>query len=809
MAPEAAPSSPTRLIGIAAAQRERRTFIAEYRAPLVGREDELARLASLFEAGERLVTIMGPPGVGKTRLAEEHAARMPGRVIFADLTEAGSEAELAGALAAALGSTLEDDGAGDDELQRVGRLLAALPPALVVIDNFEHLVDMAGAALARWVRDSERVSFLVTSQRRLGLRSGEAVLELAPLREDDSLQLFIDRAKRVRSGFVVSEDDRQAMADVLRLLDGLPLAIELAASRVGVLAIGELAQRLSVEPGLAAARDKDAASRHSALETSIRWSWSLLQSTEQSALARCSVFRGGFTARAAEAMLGSTSALEILESLRDRSLITVLPSASTGRELRLGLLSSIRAFAEKELRRSGANADARARHGQLYTERAKAALEEPTDLELLEDERDNMLAALEHSSSLPAVSDAENALFLLLALDPILSTRGPFRVHLEWLDRVITRGEAAGARGSLMARAYDSRAASSATRGRLDEAALDAQRASTLAAREKEPRLLARARCRMGWICVLSGDRGRAAACFEEARTVLADHDDPRLEADLLRCRGFLELDLGDMRAADASLSRAAALLRAAGDERGSRTALLYVGLAEQEEGRFAQARDLFQQSMSVLEEIGARRLLAYAELYLGQLEHEERDLEAAVRCYEGALAKLREVSDRRAEAWCQALCAVAHAENSGTEQTRAEIALIESRLDPRSPQRPAIHILGAVAGAAISRRASPISEPGAHADQNWDERFARRLHRSATAEISGELIIESDGSSFELPGGRIVRLDRQRVLRLLLARLIKGWVDARGSSVCADELIAAGWPGERLHALAAATGST
>lgn len=320
----------------------------------VGRLTDLEELGNLV-ARERLVTVLGPPGVGKTRLVCELLERRRVaalEVVFVDLAEASTaeamRVAVARALEVPLGATSD---AGDGELYRA---LAARESCLLVLDDFEKLIAEA-PLVGRWLAAAPELRVIVTSRERLRV-AGEAVFDLAPLSVEggasspvsEAALLFIARAQASRRDFAPADDELKEVTELVRRLDGLPLAIELCAARVRVLSPRELAARLDSDPGagperLLAGPPAGRRGLREAVEASI----ALLDETERSLLAVCTVFRGGFSAEAIEEVLGDAPdapwPLDVLHALVDKSLVVATDAAHGVRRFRL--LSTLRAFA--------------------------------------------------------------------------------------------------------------------------------------------------------------------------------------------------------------------------------------------------------------------------------------------------------------------------------------------------------------------------------------------------------------------------------------------------------------------------------
>lgn len=386
---------------------------------LVGREEAVARVCAALGAG-RLVTLCGPGGVGKTRLALAAAARQeethPDGVWFVEL--AGVQgASVAEAVAAAIG-VRGDDAAGGSLEERLAEALRRRA-ALLVLDNCEHLLPAAAALAERLLRRAPGLRVLATSQEPLAL-SGEVVEAVAPLAEAQAVELFAIRAAAASPGFVLGPDTAEAVALICRRLDGIPLALELAATRVRVLGVQALAERLHDRFRLLNQVRRDAPARQRTLRATIDWSWELLSPAEATVLRRLSVFAGGFTVEAAEAVcagggVAREDVLDLLTRLVDCSLVASSYGGSSYGDsaygdsayghARLRLLESVAAYGLERLDAAGETDAARQRHAEYYTgfaERAAERLHGPGQgewLRRLDREGLNTRAALEHTGA--------------------------------------------------------------------------------------------------------------------------------------------------------------------------------------------------------------------------------------------------------------------------------------------------------------------------------------------------------------------------------------------------------------------------
>ncbi|MET7741528.1 BTAD domain-containing putative transcriptional regulator [Streptomyces sp. NPDC005385] len=394
----------------------------------VGREPDIDAIRGDL-AGARLVTLLGPGGAGKTRLSQEVAEAMapalPDGVWLAELAPVDDPKAVPEAVLTAVGARETVlRGAGAEEMRAVAdrhddpltRLAehCGRRRMLIVLDNCEHVVDAAAHLAEALLERCPGLTVLATSREPLGV-PGELVRPVEPLPEPVALRLLADRGAAARAGFRV-EDDPEAAAEICRRLDGLPLAIELAAARLRMLSPRQIADRLDDRFRLLTSGSRTVLPRQQTLRAVVDWSWDLLDETERDALRRLSVFAGGCDLAGAEAVCGP-AALDVLGSLVDKSLVVAAPSGDCG--MRYRLLETVAEYAAERLDESGGREATERAHLTYYRELARTTdpllrgPEQRAAIELIEREYENLRTALRRAV---AGRDEQEALCMVLSL---------------------------------------------------------------------------------------------------------------------------------------------------------------------------------------------------------------------------------------------------------------------------------------------------------------------------------------------------------------------------------------------------------
>jgi non-specific serine/threonine protein kinase len=629
----------------------------------VGRASELSALLEHWVQGDRMLTLVGPGGTGKTRLARRfaraNAERFPGGVWFVDASEARDALGLVRTVADALEIPLKDDAAE-------GQLAASLfhrGKVLVVVDNLEQVQDQARVLLTAWLEATREATFLATSRVRLGVPR-EAVLALEPMplpspeateaevARNDAVGLFVERARAARPGFGLTATNAGAIAELVRTLDGLPLAIELAAARSRMMSPDKLLERLSRRFELLRDRKAARGSRHGALRETIAWSWELLEPHARAVFAQLAVFEGGFTLEAAEAVVDAAAleedaaeVFEVLEDLVEHHLVRELPEDRG--EPRFGMYVSLHAFAAEKLSDpeaiAGVTGEAleracRERHLEHFARLGSfdvldaVHVRDRMEIVRLRQERDNLLAAHAFAS---ARGPLEHAVPVAAALGQVHEADGLYQQGLRLLEQIAPLAQA------------DEGA----------QARLDHVRTFLLWRR---------------------GQIDEAYACICRCQEVATARGVGALEARAWLYRGVLESERGDAEGARGSYDRALRLAMELGARRLEGVCRTYLAILDQHQGKLEEAKRGFEQALSIQREVGELRQEGSILGNLGVLHFTQGNLSDSESALQSALSRSREIGDQRTEGVLLSNLSVLAKHRGQTESARS---MLESSL--------------------------------------------------------------------------------------------------------------------------------
>ncbi|WP_231988571.1 LuxR C-terminal-related transcriptional regulator [Mycobacterium sp. 1274761.0] len=546
----------------------------------VGRGAQMDEVRGLLR-DNRLVNLTGAGGAGKTRLAVEVAARaggdFPDGVIYVDLAPVTHPDVVPVAVARAVGLP---DQPGRSTIDNVVRALGH-KRVLMLVDNCEHLLEPSAALVNDLLGACPALCLLATSREPLGV-PGEVTFLVPSLSiDDEAIELFVDRARRVRPDFTVAEHNQATLEEICRRLDGMPLAIELAAARVRALSLDDILGSLHDRFRLLTGGARTAVRRQQTLRASVDWSHALLTDPERVLFRRLAVFLGGFDLDAAQAVAGTSEVeryqvLDQLTLLVDKSLVV---AENTSGRTRYRLLETVRQYALEKLGESGEANDVRLRHRDHYVSEADALNhpERPDYLEHLErinGDIDNLRAAFAWSLE---ADDVETALRLASSMFPVWQDGGRNGEGIAWMNAAFAHADASSVDTAVRSRALVDKVMLGAWT-LLAENVVDADQAVTLARTVGDPKLLIRALIGRGVATAYDAEATRTY--FTEATELAEGLDDPWIWSQLHLERARSAMGAGNPAACQEAAAKAYEIAAEIGDRTTTRTCLWAVGWA-------------------------------------------------------------------------------------------------------------------------------------------------------------------------------------------------------------------------------------
>ena len=764
-----------------------RTNLRAQLTSFVGRQDEVQRVRKSLDS-YRLVTLVGPGGAGKTRLATEVAAGVRDNAaggaqdgtwpddMSSDgiwIIELASVTDAADVAQAVLGSIgLRESRLLPDGQQRItsrdarARLLEGLADtrALLVLDNCEHLIDacahLADALLAR----CPRLRIVATSREPLGI-TGESLFVVPPLGEDPAVRLFADRAAAVSPEFTLDGETRPLVIDIVRRLDGLPLAIELAAARLRTLPLAEISRRLTDRFRLLTGGSRTALPRHRTLRAVVEWSWELLSPAERLLAERFSVFPAGATPTAVAIVCGGTvragsgcadgefaagEADELLSSLVDKSLLQPLADGT-----RLRMLETIREYGAEKLAGRGEVGELRHRHAAHYTALMRDAApmlltrDQLNWLTPLRADRDNILAALHYWCD---TDDAGNALSLAISLSVMALLLGNDTDMAEWVGEALAvPGEAdAGLRTiaealHVVTSVMDPADGGTAAGAVADGAVADGAGAAYPGLTERLDALDIERYPVAGLLrpvyAVFLKDDGRVRVYLDQSR---AGRDEWLVAAAWLMTAGMAENhgNLGEMRIAAAE---AVDRFHALGERWGLSMALRTIGNIQVFDGDLDGAVAAFTEASRLLAELGHREDLSSVQLRLAEIAARRGDLAKARELSAAARSTVESEGSPMDRGMAAAWWAEFEVRWGDVDAARPHQAAAERHLAQLGPAHPAREHMEAIVAATAARIAIADKDPRAAREQ------AARSYRAAVGAEDMPLLAQASGTTAEL----------------------------------------------------------
>ncbi len=613
----------------------------------IGREREILEVKDLL-AKNRLLMLNGPGGVGKTRLALQVAAEVVNEfddgVWWVELAALSDPALVPQTVAMTLGVQGEPHGSP------VRTLTNALHSrcTLLILDNCEHLIGACAHLTEALLRGCPRLKIMATSREPLMI-PGEVVYTVPPFMTPDlkrlpalmsltkyeAVRLFIERAACSKPGFAMVDSNALAIAQACHRLDGIPLAIELAAARVNTLPVERIVKRLDERFQLLTAGARTALPHHQTLQSTMDWSYDLLSTKERVLFQRLAVFGGGFTLEAAEAicigkMVEAKDVLDLLAQLVSKSLVVV---GGTDREARYRMLETVRQYSQRKLDEFRETARTRERHRVYFVEFAEGVEpklrgpEQAPWLEHLDMEHDNLRAALAWSVE---SGDTEGALRLSGALWWFWYVRGYHREGRQWLEDVLESSR--GAPPALRRKAHDGAGYLATDQGDYAAALSHFEESLAMHRAFSDKAGIAESLHGLGRVAWRQGDFQRAATLYEEALSFRNELGATAIMALVLNSLATLTMAKADLPKAASLLKESLAVNREIGNRRGTAVATGNLGTVALRLGHYAEAGPLLRDALALRWELGDKRGIVSELMELGVLLGAQRQSVRAAR---------------------------------------------------------------------------------------------------------------------------------------------------------------------------------
>ena len=615
----------------------------------IGRERELSETREKLDSA-RLLTLIGPGGTGKTRLSlqigEEQVVHLRDGVWLVELAPISDPSFIIQAIASVFAVR---------EVQNILLIQLVIDylhakELLLILDNCEHLVEASAQVADRLLHACPHLKIIASSREALGI-DGETVYRVPSLKDDEATRLFRERALKVDSRFHVTEQNAPFIAQICSRLDGIPLAIELAAARVKLFTPEQIAQRLDDRFKLLTGGSRTALPRQQTLRALIDWSYQSLNETEQCVLRRLAAFSGGWTFGAAESVVGVEETMDGLLGLVNKSLVSVEEDKG---QSRYRFLESIRQYAMEKLVESGEAAAVRDRHLEYvlalsgFPNLRMFGAENPAQLDRMEADHDNLRAALEWAAS----NNLRKALQLAYAAGGYWALRDYNSEAHNWCDIILEKTQSLPDVDQERGRLYSLLGWISVTLGEHKVGRHASEQAIELGTKSNDVITVARAHCTLALTSIFLGDFPRSLHESEEGEKLARQHLLKPELAFALSTRAQMEYFLrGDLKQATVYLHEAADLARESGFVWASSFMGIGLGHTAALLGDMASARIAFEESAELARKVGNKRIIYSSQSEFAHILRQHGELDEPLATYRDLLPKWKELGHRSAVA--------------------------------------------------------------------------------------------------------------------------------------------------------------